>query len=160
MVRIDDRLIHGQVTQGWGSHLHPQRIVLANDGAAASRWEQELYEAAAPEGMKVAVLPVEESPGRIEEWLDKEEDLMVLVESPQDALRLHEAGLAFEDLNVGGMHYREGRRRILPYVCVDEEDIQAFESLQERGVRIECADVPGCERKDLFEWLGSGANET
>ncbi|MFO7768796.1 MAG: PTS sugar transporter subunit IIB [bacterium] len=158
MVRIDDRLIHGQVTQGWGSVLHPQRIVLANDGAAASRWEQELYEAAAPEGTKVAVLGVEEAPDRIQGWLDGEEDLLVLVESPQDALRLLEAGLEFEELNVGGMHYREGRRRILPYVCVDEEDIQAFESLREQGVRIECADVPGCERKDLFVWLGSGAN--
>ena len=137
MVRIDDRLIHGQVTQGWGSVLHPQRIVLANDGAAASRWEQELYE-----------------------WLDRDEDLMVLVESPRDALRLHEAGLEFEELNVGGMHYREGRRRILPYVCVDEEDIEAFESLRGRGVDVECADVPGCERKDLFEWLGSEASGT
>lgn len=160
MVRVDDRLIHGQVTQGWGSVLHPQRIVLVNDGAAASRWEQELYEASAPEGMNVAVLGVDEAPEDIRRWLERGEGLIVLVESAQDALRLYEAGLEFEDLNVGGMHYREGRRRILPYVCVDEEDIQAFESLRERGVRIECADVPGSERKDLFEWLGSGVSGT
>jgi mannose/fructose/N-acetylgalactosamine-specific phosphotransferase system component IIB len=160
LIRVDDRLVHGQVTQGWGNHLHPDRLVVVNDEVAADRWERDLYEASAPEGMTVSVLTLEESPQSIEAWLEKGEGLLVLVECPLDAVRLYDAGISFETLNLGGLHSREGRKRILPYVCVNEEDVDALEALRDRGVRIECADVPGCERKDFFEWLGSGVKET
>ena len=160
LVRVDDRLIHGQVTQGWAGSLRPDRLVLVNDSVAESPWERELYEASAPEGMAVSVVRMEEAPEAIEGWLSGGEDLLVLVDGPQDALRLHEGGVSFDYLNVGGLHYREGRTIVLPYVCVDDGDVRAFRLLREAGVEIECADVPGCERKDLFECLGSAASET
>ena len=61
-------------------------------------------------------------------------------------------------LNMGGLHHRDGRKRILPYVCLDADDIVALEGLRDHGVIIECADVPNCERKDLFACLGSMAS--
>ena len=158
LVRVDDRLIHGQVTQGWGSALQPDRYVVVNDSAASSGWEKELYEASAPEGTRVVVLGVDTAAADLQSWLDSEEDIIVLVESPRDALRLYEKGFSYELLNVGGLHFREGRRRILPFVCVDEDDIEAFRTLQALGVKIECADVPGYERKALSKWLGSEAS--
>ena len=159
LVRIDDRLIHGQVTQGWGNALHPDRYVVVNDSAASSSWEKELYEASAPQGTSIAVMPIDgDAVANLQRWLDSEEDIIVLVESPADALRLYEKGFAFELLNVGGLHSREGRWRILPFVCVDDDDVKSFRALKALGVHIECADVPGCERKDLFRWLGNEAN--
>lgn len=158
LMRVDDRLIHGQVTQGWGSALHPDMYVVVNDSAASSRWERELYEASAPEGAKIAVLGMDEAGDSLQSWLDSEENIIVLVESPRDALRLFEKGFSFESLNVGGLHFKEGRKRILPFVCVDVDDVEAFRALQALGVEIDCADVPGCERKDLFKWLGSAAS--
>ena len=147
LVRVDDRLIHGQVTQGWGSALHPDRYVVVNDSASA------------PQGTSIAVMPIDrDTVADLQRWLDSEEDIIVLVESPADALRLHEKGFAFELLNVGGLHLREGRWRVLPFVCVDEDDVKSFRALKALGVRIECADVPGCDRKDLFRWLGNEAN--
>jgi PTS system mannose-specific IIB component len=158
LLRVDDRLIHGQVTQGWGSVLQPDRYVVVNDSAASSEWERELYEGSAPDGTRITVLGVDAAAAGLQSWLDSEEDIIILVESPGDALRLYEKGLEFERLNVGGLHFKEGRRRILPFVCVGEDDIEAFRALQALGVEIECADVPGSERKDLFKWLGSAAS--
>jgi len=155
LVRIDDRLIHGQVTQGWGSVLMPDRFVVVNDAAAADAWERELYEGSAPDGMAISVVALEEARARIEAWLEAGESLVLLLESPADALRLFEAGLTFTELNLGGLHQQEDRRRVLPYICLGQEDIIALESLCERGVTVECADVPGCERKDLFTCLGN-----
>jgi PTS system mannose-specific IIB component len=160
LVRVDDRLVHGQVTQGWGGHLKPDRLVVVNDTAAADGWERDLYEASAPESMTVSVLSMGEAQGRIEAWLGDGEGLLLLLESPSDALRLHDAGISFDKLNLGGLHSREGRKRMLPYVCVNDEDVAALRNLHDRGVQIECADVPGCERKDFFEWLGRGVSGT
>jgi mannose/fructose/N-acetylgalactosamine-specific phosphotransferase system component IIB len=158
LVRVDDRLLHGQVTQGWGSVLKPDRFVVANDAVAASEWEREMYEAAAPEGMAVSVVSIPETGERIREWIADGEDVILLVENPADALALFQAGMNFEVLNMGGLHHRDGRRRILPYVCLDDDDINALEALRRYGVAVECADVPNCERKDLFACLGSAAS--
>ncbi len=160
LVRVDDRLVHGQVTQGWGIHLKPDRLVVINDLVAGDSWERDLYEAAAPEGMRVSVVEMGEAGSRIGEWLEQGEGLLLLLDSPADALRLHEEGISFDELNLGGLHSRKGRKRILPYVCVNDDDVAALRHLRDRGVQIECADVPGCDRKDFFEWLGSAVSET
>ena len=39
LARIDDRLIHGQVTVGWSELLRPDRIILANNAIAADSWQ-------------------------------------------------------------------------------------------------------------------------
>jgi mannose/fructose/N-acetylgalactosamine-specific phosphotransferase system component IIB len=158
LVRVDDRLVHGQVTQGWGNLLHPDRIVVVNDEVAASSWERELYEASAPEGITVSVVALGEAPTALDGWLKEEEELFVLLASPADALRLYREGFEFDVLNVGGLHHRAGCRRILPYLCLAEEDEGAFRALAREGVGLECSDVPGSERKDLLEWLGNGIN--
>jgi mannose/fructose/N-acetylgalactosamine-specific phosphotransferase system component IIB len=158
LVRVDDRLLHGQVTQGWGSVLKPDRFVVANDAAAGSEWEREMYEATAPDGIPVSVLTLSETHERVREWNEAGENILLLIENPSDALSLYQAGLVFEVLNMGGLHHRDGRKRILPYICLDADDIVALETLRSHGVEIECADVPNCERKDLFACLGSMAN--
>lgn len=154
LVRIDDRLIHGQVTVGWGACLHPDRILLANDEVAENPWERDLYISAAPPDIEVCVSTVEEAAQEIRrgQQEDKRRTLL-LVSSPRDALRLVEYGVSIQEINVGGLHFREGKRQILPFVFADQTDIEAFRSLLQRGVRLECRDVPTCRRTDLKKAL-------
>ena len=131
---------------------------MVNDEVAASSWERDLYEASAPEGIKVSVIDLGEAPAALNGWLKDEEGLIVLLASPADALRLYRGGFEYDVLNVGGLHHRAGSRRILPYLCLAEEDEVAFRALAREGVALECADVPAGERKDLLAWLGNGVN--
>ncbi len=59
LMRIDDRLIHGQVVVGWGQPLDLQFIVLVDDDVAESDWEQELYRLGVPPDMTVFFHSVE-----------------------------------------------------------------------------------------------------
>ena len=138
LVRVDDRLLHGQVTQGWGSVLKPDRFVVANDAVAASEWEREMYEASAPEGMTVSVVSIPETSERIGEWIAAGEDVLLLVENPADALALFQTGLHFDVLNMGGLHHRDGRRRILPYVFLNargDERVKRFDKAWRNGCK-------------------------
>ncbi|MCK5526875.1 MAG: PTS sugar transporter subunit IIB [Candidatus Latescibacteria bacterium] len=155
LTRIDDRLIHGQVTVGWGDVIKPDRIILANDEVASNEWEQELYRVAVPSEIEVCVTPVEDAAQLLSEEEHNGKRTILLVDSPQDVLRLLRNGAHLENLNVGGLHFREGTRQLLPFVYVDDDDLKAFRTLCQEGVCVECQDVPTCRKIEMEKLLKS-----
>jgi mannose/fructose/N-acetylgalactosamine-specific phosphotransferase system component IIB len=149
LIRIDDRLVHGQVTVGWVPALAIEHILLASDRVRAEAWERDLYRNAAPPEAEVTVLSLDETRARIEREELPEEPTLLLVESPADLLALVRRGVGLEEANVGGMHASEGKRRLLEYVYVDSADEKNLRALLESGVRLYAQDVPGGRRVDL-----------
>jgi mannose/fructose/N-acetylgalactosamine-specific phosphotransferase system component IIB len=149
LYRVDERLIHGQVVVGWSNSLRLDQVVLANDQVASNAWERELYWACVPPEIKATILPVEEAAQKILQNGFKEVKTIILVDSPFDILRMTEKGVKVESVNVGGVHYREGRKKILPYLFLSEEEISAFKRIISAGIRCECRDVPLAEKHDL-----------
>lgn len=153
LYRIDERLIHGQVVTGWGNSLGLNRIVLANDQVASNPWERELYLACVPPEIKTTIHSVDEAINLIFQDGFKKEKTIILVDSPFDILRMVEGGIQIDWVNVGGIHSKKGRKKILPYLYLSKEEISAFKRLFLLGVRCECRDVPLAERKDLSTLL-------
>lgn len=151
--RIDERLIHGQVVVGWGNSLRLDQIVLVNDKVASNPWERELYLACVPPGIKATIHSVDEVVDLIFKDGFKEEKSILLVDSPFDILRMAEKGVSIDRVNVGGVHFKRGRKKILPYLYLSNEEISAFKKLFLLGIRCECRDVPLAEKKDLSELL-------
>ncbi len=142
LFRIDDRLIHGQVVIGWVTHLHSKEIVLCDDSVSENEWEKELYLSIVPDHLNALVVNV----GMLAEMLKKEEtDLsrtIILVNGPQVVERLLNTGIAINEVNVGGIHYKEGRRKYLSYLYLNKEEVASFKRCMERGVRFFCQDIP------------------
>ena len=153
LVRIDDRLIHGQVVIGWGGYLHPDRIILCSDEVASSEWEKEIYIGAVGEDIEASVLTVEESAESILNDKFNDAKLFLLAESPKTFVDLLNYGVKIATINIGGMHYKEGKRRIISYIYVDEQDVDWFKELYRRHVKLECQDVPHCRKQDLARLL-------
>ncbi len=147
--RIDERLIHGQVVVGWGNSLGLERIVLANDQVAKNPWERELYLACVPPEMEATIHSVDQVIDLIFQDGFKKEKALLLVDSPFDILRMVEKGVQIDRVNVGGIHSKQERKKILPYLYLSTEEISAFKKLFLLGIRCECRDVPLAEKKDL-----------
>jgi mannose/fructose/N-acetylgalactosamine-specific phosphotransferase system component IIB len=142
LVRIDDRLIHGQVVLGWVPAVKPDRMVVANDRVASSDWERKFYSSCVPPEVRVSFFTVAETARQIAGDLFKGEGLLVLVETAADALALATAGTVFTEVNVGGLHFREGSVELLPFVFLTEEERTALRELVKRGVTLTAQDVP------------------
>ena len=149
LYRVDERLIHGQVVVGWGNSLKFDRVVLVNDQVASNAWERELYLACVPPEIKAAILSVDEATEMILQTGFEKERTVVLVDSPFDILRLMEKGVEIRSVNVGGIHSRRGRKKILPYLFLGDEEVSAFKKIISGGVKCECRDVPLAEKHDL-----------
>jgi mannose/fructose/N-acetylgalactosamine-specific phosphotransferase system component IIB len=142
LARIDDRLIHGQVVLGWVPSVKPDRIVVANDRVAGSDWERKFYSSCVPPEVRVSFSTIEETARQISGDLFKGEGLIVLLESARDALALVKAGVPLRDVNVGGLHYREGSVELLPFVFLTDDERTALRELVKRGITLSAQDVP------------------
>lgn len=154
LLRVDERLIHGQVVVGWGGPLHADRIVVVDDEIAASPWEQELYCLGVPPEMEAAFASVADARPRLAEWRNGGRRVIVLVRDVRTALRLAEGGLLNGDeVNLGGIHHAEGRDRVLPYLHLSDGDRDTLRGIASAGAVVSARDLPAGRRVPLEELL-------
>ncbi len=154
LVRIDDRLIHGQVVVGWVHALRPDRIILCNEEVANSEWERDLYlNSYVDADVKIDVITMDETLAYLKGPEFEREKVILLVESPKEVWQLVERGAPITEINVGGMHYKENAEEVLSYVFVSEEDMKYFNLLNKKGIKIEARDVPNAKPQNLIERL-------
>jgi len=149
LARIDDRLIHGQVAHGWARPLRATLLAIVSDGLRARPGDAELYLLAAPEGAEALVVSVAQA---LEpEFLRRVEaaETILLFPGTDEPLRLSIGGFPLREVNVGGLHFAEGRREVLPYVYLDEADTARLRELAARGVRVVARDLPTNPAHDL-----------
>lgn len=153
LVRIDDRLIHGQVAIGWVKASQPDILVVANDAVAADPVQQSLMEMAAPAQLGVIICPVAEVVELSQGGRCTGKRLLILFSTVQDVLSAVEAGLPLKALNIGGMRFQPGKEQVLKAVALNEADKEAFRQLLARGVKATVQMVPTDEALDIRRWV-------
>jgi mannose/fructose/N-acetylgalactosamine-specific phosphotransferase system component IIB len=137
LVRVDDRLIHGQVVAIWLKALGARRIIVVDDRTAADEFLREVLIYAAPPGVPVEVLDVAHGIERARQLVTDPEPVFVLMRSPLTAVRMREAGIEFPLLNVGGIGAGPGRKPLYRNISASPEEIAAMRRLEELGTRVE-----------------------
>jgi len=142
LTRIDDRLIHGQVVEGWVNFLKATCIVVADDAIADNVLQRSIMELSVPQGLKVLVGRVDALCSLLQsDQLDRER-VLLLFSRPSDVLRALHAGLDCCALNIGGMHYVPGKRKLLDVLAVDEADLKALKEITALGIKVDVQTVP------------------
>lgn len=143
LVRIDDRLIHGQVVVGWVKKMGAECILVCDDEAAQDPLQRELMQMAVPSQITLFILTVQDTFKKIKEGAFKDACTILLLSSPFALLRLTNMGAFFPSINIGGIREREGRRMIFPQVHLTEEEAMGLLLLVKMGAQIFVQMVPG-----------------
>lgn len=152
LVRIDDRLIHGQVATTWVNVKNIEQILLVNDKLAADPVQQKIVTMTAPAGIKVLIFSVDKLISVMKTTEIKRRTMLILTTS-LDVLRLLEGGVAFDHLNVGGMRLWEGRTRYTRALSCTPEEEEAFRKIVDLGVQVEVQMVPNDPAVDIKKVL-------
>lgn len=153
LARIDDRLIHGQVTTVWSKETKCDRIIVCNDDVANDTIRKTLLVQVAPPGTEASVLEVEKAIRVYKNPKYENDRVLFLFTNPTDIVRMVEGGVDIKSVNIGGMAFREGKRMITNFISVDEEDIKVFLKLKELGVELEIRKVPSDRKNNIFELI-------
>jgi mannose/fructose/sorbose-specific phosphotransferase system IIB component len=153
LVRIDDRLIHGQVVVGWAKVVTPDFIVVANDAVAADSLQRSLMELATPSHLGVVICAVGEAAAACRRPPLEGKRALLLFSTPQDLLRAVESGLPVARADVGGMRFSPGKRQVLRAVSLDDADEACFHALLKKGIQLSVRMVPTDEGVDIRKFL-------
>lgn len=141
-IRIDDRLIHGQVATRWSTGLGVSRIMVANDEVAADEMQKGILRMVAPPGISTSIISKEKAATNILNEKYATQKVLMVLKNPMDALDLMDKGLEIKEINVGNMAKRDGTVQIKKSISVTEEEYKAFKELMNRGVKLTARMVP------------------
>jgi len=150
LARIDDRLIHGQVVEGWLKKIRVTHIIVVSDEAAHDEMQRTLLGMAAPSNVRVSTLSIDEAASEVKSNELNGDFLLILFSSPRDVLRFIKLGIKLDSVNVGGMHYSSGKKQFLRNLSVDEADVSALEEIHNLGVELEGRILPDDARVDVM----------
>jgi len=151
LVRVDDRLIHGQILEVWVPAVRVQELFVPNDPLAEDEAQRSIVESAVPRSTPLVVDRVE----KIAELLRKKgrHDVrsMVIVDHPRDALRLKRAGVPFNRLNLGNLRTDRGMVSLSRNVTVGERCLRVLHQILLEGVQVDIQSVPFEKPVDLVK---------
>lgn len=157
LLRVDERLIHGQVIVGWGVPLHADRVIVVDELLAASAWEQELYCLGLPSEIEAEFLSVDGARAGIANWRSDAQRTIVLVRDVATLVQL--AGIILPsdgEINLGGVHHSPSRTECLPYLYLSSEERAMLQQIAGRGYVLSAQDLPRSRRVPLSEILARG----
>lgn len=142
LVRIDDRLLHGQVVSTWIKDYEIEQAIIVNDELMEDEIAKSVVAIAAPKGVKVLMFGID----KFKEITSKniiKKSTMLIYTNPLDILRcLENTNLNITDINVGGMRYKTNRNKIYKSVSVTDQEKIDFKKLIEKDINVFIQTVP------------------
>lgn len=150
-MRVDNRLIHGQILEAWIPFLKISSIFVVDDEVASDLFRETVIRMAVPSGIKVIICSVSEFAQKYPFHRGSAPKSIVLFSKITDAWKAHCLGFHFDYLNIGNVYNEDCKICCTPAVLLSDGDIQNINHLRDAGVKIELQRVPREKPIDLFE---------
>lgn len=148
-LRVDDRLIHGQVMVTWVRDLGVKTIYVVSDRVVEEPLEIMLLEAAVTQDIHLEVLSTEDAIAKLQQSTIS--PVMVMVENLDHVLALANRITPLPEVNLGGIRYRPGKSLFHKAIYLDEHDHVCLDELEKLEVKITMQTVPSDRKVDVFE---------
>lgn len=152
-LRIDNRLIHGQVAVTWKSYVNAEAIIVCNDKVAADPIQQMMLPLAAKDA-KVLVFTIAQTLQYEQDHPD--ERIFVIAKYPSDALAVLKSGAKVETVNVGNAAPQQGTKYIMvtKNIAVTTEEAAVYREIAKlHGGELKTQMVPSYEKSDFLALL-------
>jgi len=136
LLRVDNRLIHGQVTAGYVRALGIDTIVLIDDSIPEDKFLRRILELSIPSGRKLLIFSCDEA---VKGWNENKfgpGKAMVIFKNIAGAYKNFQSGLPFDALQIGGVEHAVGRKLVLESIALSEEEAKLLNELEKKGVKV------------------------
>lgn len=151
LIRIDDRMIHGQVVMSWIRHTASDAVYLIDDAVAADMGMIEILLAAAPANLDVKILSIKQALQDYGKWEISNKRILIIVRSPNTIVKMIEGGASIQSVNLGGLGMEPGKKRLYKNVSVSKKERKDLVFLVKQGINIYIQMIPTERRYEVSE---------
>jgi len=159
LVRVDNRLVHGQILEAWVPFLSASCIVVVDDQVASDFFRETVIRMAVPSEISVVISRLEDFGDTYVSKTCNGQKTIILFSNISDALKAYNLGFRYEKLNVGNVYNEDCKLCCTPSVLLSENDIRDISVLHEEGVQIEFRRVPREKPVDFYDAIRGGASQ-
>ncbi|MBQ4011420.1 MAG: PTS sugar transporter subunit IIB [Erysipelotrichales bacterium] len=144
-VRIDDRLIHGQVVTQWiKQYKETRHILVVDDKTSKDPFMQTMFQLLIPKGITIEIKPIDKAAEMLKAGMPK--PTMIIAKVPDTVKALRDLGVDIDAFNIGGMGMSGLRKKFFQNISMDEHEKQIIQEMVDDGVKITIQIVPaqGC----------------
>lgn len=152
-IRIDDRLIHGQVATRWSTGLKANRIMVIDDDVANDEVQKSILRMAAPAGISTSIITEEKAINNIKAGKYDNQRVLLVVRRPKVLLDLINAGVPIDKINVGNMSNRDDTVQVKKSVSLTTDERHDIEEIMAKGVKVTAQMVPDDPETDFSNYL-------
>ncbi len=153
-LRVDERLVHGQVVTSWTKNLSVTHIVVANNQAAEDKIQSMTLKMAVPSGIKSIIATIEDAAETLNDPRAEALKIFVVCNCPQDALSLVKLVPSIQDVNIAnyGIVIKpevKDKTAFTKRVFCDEDDLQCVRELGGMVEELYSQTLPTSAKKSL-----------
>ncbi|MCI8376493.1 MAG: PTS transporter subunit IIB [Lachnospiraceae bacterium] len=152
-LRLDERLIHGQVATFWSRSLSVTRIMVIGDEIVQDAIGRGALKATVPVGVKLSILTVESACKKLNAGNYVGQRVFVVVNKPETILQMIESGVKLKEVNIGNMGKKEGRETVKKSVYCTPDEKAKILSIEKKGIPVYAQMVPNDEKKKFSEFI-------
>jgi len=149
LIRIDDRLVHGQVAFTWVPSLSVDCLLVVNDKIVKDDFQKMTMGLAKPAGVKLLIKSIPDAIAFLNDDKNKALKVLVLINAVADAAAITNGVREIKSINFGGIRARDGAKLISKAVALTDEDISIVRDLQQKGIELEIRQVPSDQKQKV-----------
>ncbi len=153
LTRIDDRLIHGQVSTGWSKEFQISRIIVINNDVSKDEIRVKLLKQVSPPNITSHVVNIDKFVKVYNNPKYFGEKVLLLFTNPKDIIKIIQKGVKIKSINIGGISYQKGKQQITDAISVNKDDIKSFYKLNKMNIELEIRKVPNEKKINLMDIL-------
>lgn len=136
LVRIDFRLIHGQVITNWVKQVSADQILVIDRELTDDPFMAQVYLMAAPPNVKVHMVKPEDALEKIKDKRFKSSRWLVLFKSVPKAKEAFDLGFPIKELQIGGLGNGSDKVMISNQLSLNEEEVHMLQEMEDKGTKI------------------------
>lgn len=149
LLRIDDRLVHGQVAFSWTSSLGADTLLVANDKASKDEFMKMTMNLAKPQGKKMYIKSVADAIAYLKDEKSAKSKVFVVVDSVKDAFDVVNGIDEIKSVNFGGIRKKPDRKMLTGAIALGDEDVKLIYELLDKDIKLEVRQLPTDKEIDV-----------
>ena len=138
MVRVDYRMVHGQIVAKWIKFRPVDRLILADDSLVDDPFMGDIYRMAVPD-REVDIVKL----GDVQTAIDRKNDTVLLIfKDVASAYTVYKNGLQLPELNVGAVQNSAQRKAVVQVVALSVEEYEKLSEMKAEGVNVFLQPIP------------------